>query len=92
MQDGIETSTRPVFGPRAKAAARLAIRKDTHRKVLVLIAAWIDAGRDDPSIRELTEAAKSERDPVVYAVEALERDGRPGHHPQPVAPQPVRAH
>jgi hypothetical protein len=78
--------TRPVFGPRAKAAARLPIRKDAHRKTLVLIAAWIDAGRDDPSIRELTEAAKAERQKVVNAVEALERDGLNSYHPQPRAP------
>jgi hypothetical protein len=52
MTDVSPVETRPVFGPRAKAAARLAIRKDVHRKTLVQIAAWIDAGRADPSIRD----------------------------------------
>lgn len=65
----------PVLGPAAKAAARLPIDGTKRRKVLVLIAAYADAGEKSPSIRELAERARLDRLIVANVVDRLARDG-----------------
>lgn len=63
------------LGSAARAAMRMPVGGHKRQKVLVLIAAYIDAGRDDPSIRELAERAKLHRVAVVAVVDRLECDG-----------------
>lgn len=62
-------------GPNVRRALAAPVGGTKRRRVLVLIAAYIDAGRDDPSIRELAERAKLPRVAVVAVVDRLERDG-----------------
>jgi predicted transcriptional regulator len=46
--------TAPVFGPKARAVARLDIEGNKRRKVLVVIAAYQDAG-STPSVRDIAK-------------------------------------
>jgi hypothetical protein len=54
------TSASPVLGPRARHAADISKtwQGDTGRRVLILIAAYADAGEISPSVRELTTRLK----------------------------------
>jgi DNA-binding IscR family transcriptional regulator len=48
---------------------------EKRRKCYVLIAAFADAGRSDPTVRELAARTKLPRNTVVQLVEKLEADG-----------------
>jgi hypothetical protein len=63
------------LGPTARAVLALGIEAAKRRKILALIAVYIDAGRPDPSITELTARSGFDRDCVVAVVERLEADG-----------------
>jgi hypothetical protein len=65
----------PVLGKRAQAAMRTDVGGRKRLKVLVIIAAFADAGRTDPTIRELAERTKLPRNTVVQLIEKLEEDG-----------------
>jgi DNA-binding MarR family transcriptional regulator len=62
-------------GPTVERALRLPASGAKARRVLVLVAAYIDAGRPDPSIRELAERAELHRVAVVAIVDQLEARG-----------------
>jgi DNA-binding transcriptional ArsR family regulator len=53
-------SATPILGSRARQAADISKpwRDDSGRRVLILLAAYADAGEISPSIRELTERLK----------------------------------
>ncbi len=63
------------LGPNARRALAPPVEGAKRRKVLVLVAAFIDAGRVDPSISELAARAKLHRGAVVRLVDRLEREG-----------------
>jgi DNA-binding transcriptional ArsR family regulator len=54
------TSATPVLGPRARRASDISKtwQVDTGRRVLILLAAYADAGEISPSVRELTSRLK----------------------------------
>jgi DNA-binding IscR family transcriptional regulator len=54
---------------------RIDVGGEKRRKCLVLIAAFLDAGRTDPTIRELAERTKLPRNAVVQLIAALPEDG-----------------
>lgn len=61
--------------PNVRAALRAPIEGRKRRAVLVLIAAYLDAGRCDPSIGELADRTRLRRLAVVAIVDRLQRDG-----------------
>ncbi|HET7053875.1 MAG TPA: hypothetical protein VFI09_08175 [Solirubrobacterales bacterium] len=67
--------TKRKLGPEARRAFAAPIEGSKRRKVLILIAAYLDAGRPDPSISELAARARLRRLAVVAIVDRLERDG-----------------
>jgi hypothetical protein len=67
--------TAPVLGPQAKAAARLPSGGGKRHKVLVLIAAFLDAGVEDPPIRVLAQRTRIPAALVCEIVDALEAVG-----------------
>ncbi len=69
------TTARAKYGLETRRAILLPVTGQKRRKLLVLIAAYIDAGRADPSIRELSKRLKLQRFVVIALVDALERDG-----------------
>jgi DNA-binding MarR family transcriptional regulator len=69
------TDRMPVRGPRFAAVLRMRIDGTKRHRVLALIAAYLDAGVDDPSITELAERARLPRIAVVQLVDKLEADG-----------------
>jgi DNA-binding MarR family transcriptional regulator len=68
-------TTRRQLGPEAERALRAPLEGTKRRKILVLIAAYLDAGRDNPSITELAARARLRRIAVVGIVDHLEREG-----------------
>jgi hypothetical protein len=64
----------PVLGPSARHAARLPTKGRKRHKLLVLIAAYHDAGCH-PSVRMLAGRTGLTRASVIRLVDALERDG-----------------
>jgi DNA-binding MarR family transcriptional regulator len=64
----------PVLGPTARAAARLPTKGAKRRKLLILVAAYLDGGVD-PSIRMLAARSGFTTATVVQLIGALERDG-----------------
>jgi DNA-binding MarR family transcriptional regulator len=65
----------PVIGANARAAIRHPIDGSKGRKVLVLIAAWLDAGVDDPAISRIAKRARLPKEVTSDVVDRLERDG-----------------
>ncbi len=65
----------PSTGPNVRAALRAPIEGRKRRAVLILIAAYLDAGRRDPSVAELAGRTQLRRLAVVAIVDRLERDG-----------------
>jgi len=69
------SAVRPVLGPLARAAMRVPVGGNKRRKVLVLIAAFLDTGESSPSIRQLSERCHLDRPLVCQLVSRLARDG-----------------
>jgi DNA-binding MarR family transcriptional regulator len=69
------TDRLPVRGPRFAAVARMRLNGQKRHRVLALVAAYLDAGIDDPSIAELAARARLGRYVVVQLVDKLEADG-----------------
>jgi excisionase family DNA binding protein len=70
-----EALPEPVLGPRAPWVLRQPVAGINRRKVLVLLAAWLDAGYDDPAIRQIARRAGLEPLLTFPLVDALEREG-----------------
>jgi DNA-binding MarR family transcriptional regulator len=66
---------KPVAGPLFRQAAKIDAGGDKRRKLLCLLAAYADAGIDDPSIAQLAKRAQIPRGIVVVVVEKLEAAG-----------------
>jgi DNA-binding IclR family transcriptional regulator len=64
---------RAQLGPEARRAYLLPVDGQKRRKILVLIGAFLDAGRN-PSITELAARARLPRSVVMALVDRLERD------------------
>ena len=69
------SAVQPVLGPRARAAMRLPAGGSKRQKVLVLIAAYLDAGESSPSIRDLAGRCHLDAPLVALLVSRLARDG-----------------
>lgn len=63
------------FALAAPVKARSPEKTLNRRKVFAAIAAYLDAGRSDPSIRELAGKTKLDRGVVIGAVDSLEHFG-----------------
>lgn len=63
------------MGPTATRAMRLPVAGSKRRKVLVVIAAYADAGVPNPSISQIVSRTKLPRPAVVGLVDLLEHDG-----------------
>lgn len=61
--------------PNVHRAMQAPVTGNKRRKLLVLIAAFIDAGRCDPSVTELAQRSGLPRQAVVAIVDRLEKDG-----------------
>ncbi|HET7052461.1 MAG TPA: hypothetical protein VFI09_00920 [Solirubrobacterales bacterium] len=69
------TNGQAQLGPNTRRALVLPVEGTKRRKVLVLIAAYADAGRDDPAISELSQRSGLTYRQVVFVVDRLEADG-----------------
>ena len=68
------STTNRKLGPSTRAASWSNSRDRKKRKVLVAIAAYADAGRPDPSIREIVATTKLPRYMVLTIVDTLEKE------------------
>lgn len=63
------------LGPTARRVLAMSIDGRKRKAVLLAIAIYTDAGRNDPSIRELAARAKLSRGVVVSVIDRLQADG-----------------
>ena len=63
------------LGPLARAALRLPAGGAKRRKVLVMVAAYADAGERSPSITQLARGTKLSRWVVLNVIDRLQADG-----------------
>jgi DNA-binding MarR family transcriptional regulator len=68
-------TARRQLGPETRRALAAPIDGSKRRKALLMVAAFIDAGRSNPSISELAARARLRRLAVVAIVDRLEREG-----------------
>jgi hypothetical protein len=70
----VTATQRQTPGPNVRAALRSKPGSRARAKVLLTVAAFLDEGREDPTIRELAERTGLERLAVIQALERLEVD------------------